>query len=274
MNTQLLIAVAGVTLAAAPAHANRPDDGGGGGGAKPANGVVKVNRGYTLSVHSAPSADAPVIRKLARNQRVRIVCQTAGSTMTGRFGTSNLWDKLAKGGYVTDTFVYTGSDGRVAPDCPPAGGDPGQPPADPGGSGGGSNGSPASIQLRDDYPYAGDSWDEADPWRFYKRECTSFVAFRLNKVMKFSNFMRGGHFGNAMNWDENARKIGMKVDRRPTVGSVMVRNSGTYGHLAMVAKVRPGRIFVEQYNAAGTHAYSKQWLDVTSVMTFIHPQGR
>jgi surface antigen/uncharacterized protein YraI len=259
-----------VTGVATPAQANRPA--GDGGGSSYATGVVKVNKGYTLSVRSAPQADAPVIRKLPRNHKVRIVCQTAGSTMTGRFGTSNVWDKLAKGGYVTDTYVYTGSDGRVAPAC----GGGSSHPTNPGGNGGGGGGKgrPASIVGRDDYPFAGGSWHDVDPWRFYKRECTSFVAYRLNKVMKFSNFMRGGHFGNAMGWDENARAIGMKVDRHPTVGSVMVRNSGTYGHVAMVAKVRPGKIFVEQYNAGGTHVYSKQWLDVTSYMTFIHPKGR
>ena len=42
--------------------------------------------------------------------------------MSGKFGTSNLWDLIAigngRGVYVTDTYVYTGSDGRVAPDCP------------------------------------------------------------------------------------------------------------------------------------------------------------
>ncbi len=80
----------------------------------------------------------------------------------------------------------------------------------------------------------------------------------------------GGHFGNAENWDENARALGFKVNKNPTVGSVMVRNSGTYGHVAMVAKVGNGKVFVEQYNAGGTHQYSKEWLPVTDVMTFIH----
>jgi surface antigen len=131
-------------------------------------------------------------------------------------------------------------------------------------------GRPASITLRDDYPFANGSWHDVDPWAFYKRECTSFVAFRLNKVMRFHNLMRGGRFSNAENWDDNARRIGFRVNRRPRVGAVMVRNSGTFGHVAMVAKVRPGRIFVEQYNAGGTHDYSKQWLPVSSVMTFIH----
>ena len=188
--------------------------------------------------------------------------------MTGRYGTSRVWDRLAKGGYVTDTYVYTGSDGRVAPRCPK--------PANPGGGDGGGGGSrPASVTMRNDYPYPNASWNEVDPWAFYKRECTSFVAYRLNKVMDFHNTMRGGRFSNAHNWDENARRIGFRVNRRPTRGSVMVRNSGTYGHVAIVAKVRPGRILVEQYNAGGTHNYSREWLPVSSVMRFIHfPKGR
>jgi surface antigen len=139
---------------------------------------------------------------------------------------------------------------------------------------GGGSSLPASIRLHNDYPFRNASPNEIDPWAFYKRECTSFVAYRLNKVMRFSNHMRGGHFGNAMNWDDNARAIGFRVNRRPRVGSVMVRNSGTFGHVATVARVRPHRVFVEQYNAGGTHTYSKQWLPKSSVMTFIHFKRR
>ena len=40
-----------------------------------------------------------------------------GQRVTGTFGTSRLWDKLARGGFVSDAFVHTGSDGRVAPWC-------------------------------------------------------------------------------------------------------------------------------------------------------------
>ena len=53
---------------------------------------------------------------------MKIVCQTRGEKVTGKFGTSRLWDLVAigngRGVYVTDTYVFTGSDGRVAPDCP------------------------------------------------------------------------------------------------------------------------------------------------------------
>lgn len=226
-----------------------------------ATGIVNVNNGYSLTVRKRPSPSSRAVRKVADGSRVRIVCQTRGPSVTGKYGTSRIWDKLAHGGYVSDAYIYTGTDGRVAKDCKTRKAAP---------SPNTSGARPPSIKLRNDYPFKQASWNDADPWAFYKRECTSFVAYRLNKVMKFSNRMRGGHFGNAENWDENARALGFSVNTHPTVGSVLVRNSGTYGHVAMVAKVGRGRVFVEQYNAGGTHRYSKEWLTVTGEMTFIH----
>lgn len=119
---------------------------------------------------------------------------------------------------------------------------------------------PDSVTLKDDYPYKNDSWHEAEKWGFYKRECTSFVAYRLNEVMEFSNTMKGGRFSDAHNWDDNAKRLGFKVDKDATVGSVMVRESGRFGHVAIVAEVEKDRVLVEQYNAGGTHRYSKGWL--------------
>lgn len=265
-------AVAGALLSASPAAAIptcgdtvacAPSGGG------TATGTVNVNDGYTLSVRKAPKTSAKVVRKLKDGAKVKIVCQTHGDQVTGTYGTSTLWNKLAKGGYVSDTYIYTGSDGRVAKDCGKKKKKGGKKPSPA------PQGRPASVQLKDDYPYRGHSRHDVDPWLFYKTECTSFVAYRLNKVMNFSNTMKGGRFSNAINWDDNARAIGMKVNRTPKVGSVMVRNSGAYGHVAIVAKVAKGgkKIFIEQYNAGGSHKYSKQWITVTGVHTFIHPLG-
>jgi surface antigen len=128
---------------------------------------------------------------------------------------------------------------------------------------------PPSVTLRNDYPYDGRSPKDADPWQFYFRECTSFVAFRLNKVMRFSNRMGGKRFGNGNTWDDNARRLGYPVDDNATVGSVMVRNSGKFGHVAIVAKVEPARVYVEQYNRRGTHRYSQEWVS-RSGKVFIH----
>jgi surface antigen len=41
-----------------------------------------------------------------------------------------------------------------------------------------------------------------DPWQFYNRECTSWVAWRLNSEnqVAFNDYWQGQHWGNASNW--------------------------------------------------------------------------
>lgn len=105
------------------------------------------------------------------------------------------------------------------------------------------------------YPYANDSSAAIDPWGFYKRYCTSYVAWKLNQNgAGFSNGMAGpngaaGQFGDAKNWDDNAQTIGFAVDQTPAVGAVAVWNGGTYGHVAYVESVNAnGTVNVSEYN--------------------------
>ena len=227
-----------------------------------ADGTVNVNAGYTLTVRNGPRSGAAKVRKLKNGARVTIVCQTKGESTTGTYGTSKLWDKLIKGGYVSDTFIFTGSDGRVAPDCNedsgPAAPQPRSHPTDrqP------KRGLPRDVTLKNDYPFPNANPKDADKWGFYYRECTSFVASRLNRMVHFtfSNRMDGGHFGDAGNWDDNARALGFKVDNNPTVGSVMVRDSGTWGHVAIVSKVTKTQFMVEEYNHDTPHGYGTRWI--------------
>jgi surface antigen len=252
--------MAAAALAVSGAHA-MPVCGEGGNpcpqGPKTAKGTVDVAAGYTLTVRKGPRSAARAVRKLADGAGVIIVCQTEGESTTGTFGTSRLWDKLIHGGYVSDTYVSTGSDGRVAPDCPKATHPtPGtQPPAQP-------KGRPRDVTLTNDYPFPNASPKDADKWGFYYRECTSFVASRLNRLkgFTFSNRMNGGHFGDAGNWDDNARALGYRVDTTPTVGSVMVRDSGTWGHVAIVSKVTKTQFMVEEYNHNVDHGYGTRWI--------------
>jgi surface antigen len=259
----LTLAAAGLTAAAfaAPTAQAMPVCGDAGNpcpqGPKVAHGTVDVNAGYTLTVRSAPRGSAPKVRKLADGAKVTIVCQTEGERTTGHFGTSRLWDKLIKGGYVSDTYIYTGSDGRVAPECPSNDAPhPAPHPTEP------SKGLPRDVALHDDYPFPNASPHDADKWGFYYRECTSFVAWRLNRMKNFtfSNRMDGGHFGDAGHWDDNARALGFRVDNTPTVGSVMVRDSGTWGHVAVVAKVTKTQFMVEEYNHNVDHGYGTRWI--------------
>ena len=92
---------AGTAQAAAAGHAGR----------------VATN-GDRLTMRSSPNPHSTALGTLANGAKVTIVCQMNGTTMAGTFGTGPLWNKLTTGGLVPDVHVDTGSDGRVAPDCP------------------------------------------------------------------------------------------------------------------------------------------------------------
>jgi len=92
--------------------------------AAPAQAASATGRVHTagadLAVRGGPSSNVRTLGNLHNGATVSIICQTAGTREKGTYGTSRLWDKLATGGYVSDAFIYTGSDGRVAPDCSPS----------------------------------------------------------------------------------------------------------------------------------------------------------
>ncbi len=88
-------------------------------GASPAlaaSGTVHTDSGAALTLRATPSASASSVGSVADGTAVTITCQTNGSTVDGKYGTSDIWDKVGNG-YLSDAYVYTGSDGRVAPDC-------------------------------------------------------------------------------------------------------------------------------------------------------------
>ncbi|WP_157063441.1 NlpC/P60 family protein [Luteipulveratus mongoliensis] len=71
----------------------------------------------SLTVRSGPSASAKAVGSLKKGAKVDIKCQMYGSTVKGTYGTSNVWDRIGTGRYVSDAYIYTGSDGFVAPKC-------------------------------------------------------------------------------------------------------------------------------------------------------------
>ena len=131
-------------------------------------------------------------------------------------------------------------------------------------------GSASAKALVDDYPaYLKAKPRDAlvDPWYFYSRECTSFVAWRLTNDNKipFTNNWAGAHFGNAYEWAAAAKKLGFAVDNTPTVGSVAWWNQNSsgsvYGHVAWVAKVNADKsVLIEEYNYVAAGVYSQRTL--------------
>lgn len=104
-------------------------------GVRQTSGATKPGRIATqalnLKVRRGPTTAAREVASLARGTAVRISCQTSGPAVAGTYGTSTIWNRITSpvAGFVPDAYTYTGSDGRVAPDCrrsPDPGGD--QPP--------------------------------------------------------------------------------------------------------------------------------------------------
>lgn len=94
---------------------NKCDGGGGGGGTGGVSGTVNT-AGAALTIRAKPSTSAEAVGSVADGEKVTITCQINGSTVSGTYGTTSLWDFIGKG-YVSDAYVNTGSDGQVAPTC-------------------------------------------------------------------------------------------------------------------------------------------------------------
>ncbi len=100
----------------------------------------------------------------------------------------------------------------------------------------------------------GQKYYESDPWRYDVRNCTSYVAWRINSETGVA--IAG--WGNANRWDTAAKNAGYSVDKHPAIGSIAMWE-GRYGHVAYVVMVNPDQsVNVEQYNKAGTGEFSRQ----------------
>ncbi|MEU5462778.1 SH3 domain-containing protein [Streptomyces althioticus] len=76
-----------------------------------------VAPGVRLNVRSGPGTGYPIVRVLPEGSRVAIYCQRPGTKVAGPYGTSNIWDNISNAQYVSDAYIYTGSDGYVASRC-------------------------------------------------------------------------------------------------------------------------------------------------------------
>jgi len=146
----------------------------------------------------------------------------------------------------------------------------------------------------DDYPMplcpptAQDDRRFDDPWQFLNRECTSFVAWRLNSTYGFpaaftNNLVNNSnnttvHFGNAYQWADAAKSLDIPIDgsTAPRAIAYWAQNTagaGASGHVAWVESVNPdGSITTEDYNWAGTGIYRKVKLSASEwkSLQFIH----
>lgn len=137
------------------------------------------------------------------------------------------------------------------------------------------------VAAGDDYPYKDPyPMDVADPWNFFTRECTSFVAWRMRQFgTKFTNTMLGGRWGDAWQWTLN-HPGGMVIfikDTKPRVKSIAwwgQSDSHPSGHVAIVTKINSnGSTLVEDYNSDkdSTGHYRAPYIANPPPEAFIHP---
>ncbi|SCF29596.1 SH3 domain-containing protein [Micromonospora viridifaciens] len=83
------------------------------------NGVTGIGSGTVhtsggnLNVRSGPGTSYAVVGSVADGATVSIYCQAIGTSVTGTYGTSNIWNRIGTNRYVSDAYVLTGYSGFI-----------------------------------------------------------------------------------------------------------------------------------------------------------------
>ncbi|MCR8846370.1 SH3 domain-containing protein [Paenibacillus sp. SC116] len=81
---------------------------------------VNTNSGNPVNLRAAATTSGNIVTAVPSGQNVYVRCYVRGETVTGKYGTSNIWNRAFyndKWGFISDTYVKTGSDGPVVPLC-------------------------------------------------------------------------------------------------------------------------------------------------------------
>ena len=79
-------------------------------------GIVRTS-GAPLTVRSGPGTGRAAVGQAGNHANVVVECTARGTTVTGTFGTSSVWNRIGPGNWVADAYVDTGSSAPVAPAC-------------------------------------------------------------------------------------------------------------------------------------------------------------
>ncbi|MBO2457983.1 CHAP domain-containing protein [Actinomadura violacea] len=116
----------------------------------------------------------------------------------------------------------------------------------------------ASHQILDGSGQAPRNDYDGNARGFAQNNCTAFAAWRIASrlgVPSFSNSWKTT-WGNAGTWDDAARRVGVTVNKTPSVGAIAVNDVHKVGHVAYVNRVySDGSFDVEEYNWNNPLAY-------------------
>jgi LasA protease len=79
-------------------------------------GIVDAFGSASINRRSGPGTGYAIVGSAADGTTVTISCWRNGTTHTGRYGATAVWDKLTDGTWVSDAFVYTGVN-TIGPNC-------------------------------------------------------------------------------------------------------------------------------------------------------------
>lgn len=170
-------------------------------------------------------------------------------------GTQRLFVPTAADGLylpVANPGTPTGAGGGEDQSSPPTGGTPG-----------------SSAAPVDDYPWPNAPQDALSPLRYSYRDCTDFVAWRINRDLGVTSapwMYTWGQLrltnGDAIGWKPDWISHGWGVSGVPSAGMIgwYGTSAGAYGHVNYVQKVNTdGSIHVEEYNWSPNHqAYNER----------------
>jgi surface antigen len=122
--------------------------------------------------------------------------------------------------------------------------------------------------MAQEYVLNGVTYGEYDPWNYYLRNCTSYVAWKISQEFNGRNI---SGWGDAKSWATSAQNVGYHLDSTPQVGDIAVWGPEVgdgHGHVAYVASVSNGVATFDEYNVAETGAYTDSYTSAD------HPGGQ
>ncbi|WP_052593564.1 CHAP domain-containing protein [Luteipulveratus mongoliensis] len=207
----------------------------------------------SLTVRSGPSAGAKAVGSLKKGAKVDIKCQTYGTTVKGTYGTSNVWDRIGTGRYVSDAYIYTGSDGFVAPKC-----------------GGTSTPKPPPSSNK------GRKWGKTAS---YNGGASGQCTWGAKEKFKKYSGKYPAIYGNAKDWFGSAKANGGTTTYTPSANAIVVFQPGaqganrTYGHVAWVNSVQKTShgtyVHITEMNWKGKYIYNTRTVKDVSGMGYI-----
>ncbi|HEX6075732.1 MAG TPA: peptidoglycan DD-metalloendopeptidase family protein [Micromonosporaceae bacterium] len=76
-------------------------------------GIVDSHGGSYVNKRSGPGTGYRIVGTAADGATVSVSCSRNGTSHTGRFGTTSLWDKLTDGTWISDAYLENGVSGPV-----------------------------------------------------------------------------------------------------------------------------------------------------------------